>query len=38
VLRVGSDFSPVPFSKILEREVLPQVEDVVRKALELAKY
>jgi len=38
VLRVGSDYSPVPFSKILEREVLPQVEDVVRKALELAKY
>ena len=38
VLRVGSDYAPVPFSKILEREVLPQVEDVVRKALELAQY
>ncbi|HKP87633.1 MAG TPA: thiamine pyrophosphate-dependent enzyme [Blastocatellia bacterium] len=38
VLRVGSEFSPVPFSKILERAVLPQVEDVYAKALELAKY
>ena len=38
VLRVGSDFCPVPFSKILEREVLPQVEDVYKKAVELAKY
>ena len=38
VLRVGSEYTPVPFSKILEREVLPQVEDVVRRALELAKY
>jgi 2-oxoisovalerate dehydrogenase E1 component len=38
VLRVGSEFTPVPFSKILEREVLPQVEDVVKKALELAQY
>jgi 2-oxoisovalerate dehydrogenase E1 component len=38
VLRVGSEYSPVPFSKILEREVLPQVEDVVRRALELMRY
>jgi len=38
VLRVGSDYSPVPFSRVLEREVLPQVEDVVKKALELAQY
>lgn len=38
VLRVGSEYTPVPFSKILEREILPDVEDVVKKALELASY
>jgi 2-oxoisovalerate dehydrogenase E1 component len=38
VLRVGSEFTPVPFSKILEREILPQVDDIVQKALELARY
>lgn len=38
VLRVGSKNCPVPFSKILERAVLPQVEDVYAKALELARY
>jgi 2-oxoisovalerate dehydrogenase E1 component len=38
VMRVGSKFAPVPFSKILEREILPQVEDVFQKALALAKY
>jgi 2-oxoisovalerate dehydrogenase E1 component len=38
IMRVGSEFSPVPFSKILERVILPQVEDVYAKALELAKY
>ncbi|HSQ20789.1 MAG TPA: transketolase C-terminal domain-containing protein, partial [Blastocatellia bacterium] len=38
VLRVGSEYTPVPFSKVLEREILPQVEDVVKKALELARY
>ena len=38
VLRVGSEYSPVPFAKVLEREILPQVEDVVNKALELARY
>jgi len=38
VLRVGSEFAPVPFSKVLEREILPQVEDVFGKALELARY
>ena len=38
IFRVGSPDTPVPFSKILEREVLPQVEDVFAKALELAKY
>jgi hypothetical protein len=37
-MRVGSEYTPVPFSKILERDVLPQVEDVVKKALELARY
>jgi 2-oxoisovalerate dehydrogenase E1 component len=38
VLRVGSEYAPVPFSKVLERAVLPQVEDVFKKALELAEY
>jgi 2-oxoisovalerate dehydrogenase E1 component len=38
VLRVGSEYSPVPFSKILEREVLPDVEDIVNRALELSRY
>ncbi|HXU35709.1 MAG TPA: thiamine pyrophosphate-dependent enzyme [Blastocatellia bacterium] len=38
VLRVGSEYAPVPFAKILERAVLPQVDDVVKRALELAKY
>jgi 2-oxoisovalerate dehydrogenase E1 component len=38
IMRVGSKFTPVPFSKILEREILPQVEDVLEKALALAKY
>jgi 2-oxoisovalerate dehydrogenase E1 component len=38
VMRVGSPFCPVPFSKILERAVLPQVEGVYEKALELAQF
>jgi 2-oxoisovalerate dehydrogenase E1 component len=38
VLRVGSKDCPVPFSKILERAVLPQVDDVFQKALALAQY
>lgn len=38
ILRVGSTDTPVPFSRILEKVVLPQVEDVYNKALELAKY
>jgi 2-oxoisovalerate dehydrogenase E1 component len=38
ILRVGSKFSPVPFSKILERAVLPDVDDVYQKALELMRY
>jgi 2-oxoisovalerate dehydrogenase E1 component len=38
VLRVGSKDCPVPFSKILERAVLPQVDDVYQKALALAEY
>ena len=38
VLRVGSKDCPVPFSKILERAVLPQVEEVYQKALALAQY
>ncbi|MGA9768093.1 MAG: thiamine pyrophosphate-dependent enzyme [Blastocatellia bacterium] len=38
IMRVGSEFTPVPFSKILERVILPQVEDVYEKAIELAKY
>jgi 2-oxoisovalerate dehydrogenase E1 component len=38
VMRVGSAFCPVPFSKILERAILPQVEDVYAKAVELATF
>jgi 2-oxoisovalerate dehydrogenase E1 component len=38
VMRVGSTDTPVPFSRILERAVLPQVEDVYEKALKLAEY
>lgn len=38
ILRVGTPDTPVPFSRILERVILPQVEDVHAKALELAKY
>ena len=38
VLRVGSKDCAVPFSKILERAVLPSVDDVYQKALLLAKY
>jgi 2-oxoisovalerate dehydrogenase E1 component len=38
VLRVGSTDTPVPFSRILEKAVLPQVEDIYNRALELAEY
>jgi len=38
IMRVGSKDCPVPFSRILERAVLPQVEDVYEKALKLAEY
>jgi 2-oxoisovalerate dehydrogenase E1 component len=38
IMRVGSTDTPVPFSRILEKAVLPQVEDVYTKALELAQY
>ncbi|HKV41019.1 MAG TPA: transketolase C-terminal domain-containing protein, partial [Blastocatellia bacterium] len=38
VMRVGGKFTPVPFSGVLERAVLPQTEDVFQKALELAQY
>jgi 2-oxoisovalerate dehydrogenase E1 component len=38
IMRVGSQDAPVPFSRILEKAVLPQVEDVYHKALALASY
>ncbi len=38
IMRVGSKDSPVPFSRILEKVVLPQVEDIYTKALDLASY
>ncbi|HEX8091027.1 MAG TPA: thiamine pyrophosphate-dependent enzyme [Blastocatellia bacterium] len=38
IMRIGASYSPVPFSKILERAVLPQAEGIYEKALELAKY
>ncbi len=38
IARVGSKYAPVPFSRILEREILPQVEDVYDKALALLQF
>ncbi|MGH9761229.1 MAG: transketolase C-terminal domain-containing protein, partial [Blastocatellia bacterium] len=38
LMRVGSAYAPVPFSRLLERAVLPQPEDVYQKAMELARY
>lgn len=38
VMRVGAKDCPIPFSRILERAVLPQVEDVYDAALKLAEY
>jgi 2-oxoisovalerate dehydrogenase E1 component len=38
VMRVAGKDCPVPFSPLLERAVLPEVQDVYQKALELAKY
>ena len=38
ILRVGAAFTPIPFSKILERAVLPQPDQIFAKALELARY
>lgn len=38
IMRVGSAYAPVPFSRILERAILPQVEDVVEKAVKLLEY
>lgn len=38
ILRVGAAYAPIPFSRILERAVLPQVEDVYDKALQVLSY
>lgn len=38
IMRVGSKDAPVPFSRILEKAILPQVEDIYAAALELAAY
>lgn len=38
IARVGSKNSPVPFSRVLERGVLLQEEDVLKAALKLAKF
>jgi len=38
IMRVGAAFTPIPFSKILERAVLPQPDQIFNKALELARY
>jgi 2-oxoisovalerate dehydrogenase E1 component len=38
VARVGSKHSPVPFSRILEKAILLQEEDILRSALTLASY
>jgi pyruvate/2-oxoglutarate/acetoin dehydrogenase E1 component len=38
VMRVGSQDSPVPFSRMLERRILLQEEDIVNAALALSKF
>lgn len=38
IRRVASKDAPVPFSRILERAILVQEEDILRAALELAKF
>jgi 2-oxoisovalerate dehydrogenase E1 component len=37
IIRVGAENCPVPFSRALERSVLPQVEDIYQKALSLVR-
>jgi pyruvate dehydrogenase E1 component beta subunit len=37
VMRMGAKEAPVPFASVLEHEVLPQVEDIVRRVQELAR-
>ena len=38
IVRVGSKDTPVPFSRILEKAILPQVEDIYTAALDLSAY
>lgn len=38
IMRVGSEFTPVGFSKILEEAILPNPKKVLEAALKLAKY
>ncbi|MFI5252718.1 MAG: thiamine pyrophosphate-dependent enzyme [Bacteroidota bacterium] len=38
ILRIGSKASPVPFSRILEKAILLQEEDIMNSALKLASY
>ncbi|MEO8726104.1 MAG: transketolase C-terminal domain-containing protein, partial [Acidobacteriaceae bacterium] len=38
ITRIASIDTPVPFSPPLEKAFMPNVEDVVRKARELASY
>ncbi|HXG65717.1 MAG TPA: thiamine pyrophosphate-dependent enzyme [Blastocatellia bacterium] len=38
IMRVGAANTPIPFSKILERAVLPEVSNIYEKALRLARY
>ena len=38
VKRIGSKNSPIPFNKILEDEILPQMNDISTKIIELLEY
>ena len=38
VRRLGSAYMPVPFSKPIEQQALPQIDDIVREAVRLYKY
>ena len=38
VNRIGSKNSPIPFHKILEDEILPQIDTISSKIIELLEY
>ena len=38
VKRIGAKDSPIPYSPILEKEILPQIKDIVAMIKDLSKY